>query len=54
MLDLKISFIVSKLLAFILAIKKLLIKIIFKNKVIQFCINTLGLAKVLEAFTSYF
>lgn len=53
-LGLKVSVIVSNLLMSALVIEKLPIKIIFKDKSIQFYINILGLVKVLDAFTSYF
>ena len=53
-LDLEVNFIISKLLIFVLVIKKQLIKAIFKDKVIQICINNLDLTRVLEAFTPYF
>lgn len=52
-IDLGISFIVGKLLASIPAVEKQLIKTIFEDKVIQFCINTLGLAEVLKALIPY-
>lgn len=53
-LDLGVNLIISKLLVFALTIKKQLTKTISKDKVIQFYINNLDLAGVLEALTAYF
>lgn len=52
-LNLGISLIVSKLLAFALAIKKQLKKTISEDKSIQFYIKTLKLAEVGKAFIFY-
>lgn len=51
-LDIGVTFIVVKLLVSAAGVKKQLTKAIFKDKAIQFRINTLGLAEVLEAFSS--
>ena len=50
-LDLGVSLTVGKLLASVPVVKKQLTKAISKNKVIQFRVNILGLAEVLEAPT---
>ena len=53
-LNLGINLTIGKLLAYISAVKKHLTKTISEDEVVQFHINNLGLAKVLEALISYF
>lgn len=53
-LDLRVSFIVSKLLVSILVIKKQLTKAIFEDEAVQFWVSTLGLAAAFEAQIFYF
>lgn len=51
--DLRLSLKIGKLLGFVSALEKQLIKTIFEDNAIQFCINILGSTEVLKAFTFY-
>lgn len=53
-LDLEVSLTVGELLAFAPAVEKQLTKGISEDKVVQFHINILVLAEVLETLISYF
>ena len=52
-LDLKVKFMVGKLLAFALAVEKRLTKPISEDKAVQFGVNTLSLAKIFEILIPY-
>ena len=53
-LNLEVNFTVGELLASVSAVEKQLKKAIFKDEAVQFCLNTLDSAEILEASTPYF